>query len=67
MSDATEGEKLLVEYLNEFVRQTANLTSDVPQTSGVRPHPVIQSEETTLETKRFGLVIEQQPDEATPE
>lgn len=58
----TKGEQDLITDLNEFVRQTADLTEDVPQTSGIRPHPVIEETETTLETTRFGFEFGPQPE-----
>ena len=67
MSESTHGEQELISDVNEFVRQTSNLTSDLPQTSGVRPHPSVESTESVLETVRFGQIIEQQSDEPSPE
>lgn len=51
----TEGERLLIDDLNEFVRQTSEDIDDLPQTTGIRPHPLIETTEETLGTKRFGF------------
>jgi hypothetical protein len=63
----TAGESELINDANEFVRQTSNLTSDLPQTTGVRPHPVIEVSESSVETSRFGLQIEDSSGEPTPQ
>lgn len=55
MGEQTKGEADLVDDLNEFVRQSSNLAADVPQTTGIRPHPVIEETEQTLDTSRFGF------------
>lgn len=67
MSESTVGEQELLSDVNEFVRQTANLTSDMSQSSGLRPHPLIESTEQRLDTVRFGQIIQQQSDEPSPE
>lgn len=62
----TEGEQLVLADANEFVRQTQNLTSDVPITSGIRPHPQIEVTETTLNLSRFGMEIASTPEPDAP-
>lgn len=62
----TEGERLLIGDLNDFVRYTSQLTSEIPQSTGIRPHPVIESSETSLETTRIGLSIQDTPEEVNP-
>ncbi len=55
MGEITRGEQNVIDDANEFVRQSANLQSEVPETSGIRPHPLIESTEQTLDTSRFGF------------
>lgn len=50
----TQGEQNLLNDLNEFVRNTANLLEDRPQTTGIRQNPVIESSESSLVLKKFG-------------
>ncbi len=51
----TQGERNVLDDANEFVRQSANIQSEVPETSGIRPHPLVESTEQTLDTSRFGF------------
>ncbi len=55
MGEISRGEQGVIDDLNEFVRQSANLQSEVPETSGIRPHPLVESTEQTLDTSRFGF------------
>ncbi len=68
MGEQTRGEAELLSDLNEFVRQSANLQSEVPETSGIRPHPLVESTEQTLDTTRFGFGFGPKPSsDVTPE
>lgn len=63
----TEGEKLLIDDLNEFIRQGANQL-DEGQSTGIQPHPLILRTETVLTSKKQGLEFSPQPiAEAGPE
>ncbi len=64
MGEQTKGEADLVSDLNEFVRQSANIQSEIPETSGIRPHPLVESTEQTLDTTRFGFGFGAQPEAA---
>ncbi len=55
MGEISRGEQNVIDDANEFVRQSANLQSEVPETSGIRPHPLIEATEQTLDTTRFGF------------
>lgn len=63
----TEGERLLIADLNDFVRYTSQLLDETRMGNGIRPHPVIESSETSLETSRFGLQIENSAEEPSPQ
>lgn len=63
----TEGERLLIADLNDFVRYTSQLLDETRMGSGIRPHPVIESSETSLETTRIGLSIQDTPEEPSPQ
>lgn len=55
------GEQLVLNDANEFIRQTANLIDEAEQSTGIRPHPVIEESETVLETSRFGMQFGPEP------
>src|SRR2546430_2046518 len=57
----TEGEKFVLADANEFIRQTANLIDEAEQSTGIRPHPIIEESETVLETTRFGMQFAPEP------
>lgn len=62
----TEGEKLLIDDLNEFVRQSADQLEE-QQSTGIRPPPKIETTEQTLDTTRFGMEFSPEPlSEAAP-
>lgn len=62
----TEGERLLIGDLNDFVRYTSQLLDETKMGSGIRPHPVIESTESSLETTRIGMTIQDTPEEIDP-
>lgn len=55
------GEQNLLDDANEFIRQTANLISDTPPVSGIRPNPVIDVTQTESSTVRFGTTFAPEP------
>ncbi len=68
MGEITRGEQNVIDDANEFVRQSANLQSEIPETSGIRPHPLVESTEQTLDTTRFGFGFGPKPlADVTPE
>lgn len=56
----TEGEKLLIDDLNEFVRQSSDQLEE-QQSTGIRPPPKIETTEQTLDTTRFGMEFSPEP------
>jgi hypothetical protein len=57
----TRGESELISDLNDFVRQTSDQLDEQDTSTGIRPNPVIEVTEQTLDTSRFGLEFAPQP------
>lgn len=63
----TRGEQLVLDDANDFVRQATEQLEDQDQSTGIRPYPVIEASETTLDTTRFGMQFGPKPlSEAEP-